>query len=59
MPTDIRGKEFVVGQQVARPADFSTMVLCTVTRVENGKVYLDNSKGAMKFPNRLAILGVV
>ncbi len=57
--TDIRGKEFKVGQTIARPSDFFTMTLCIVTKVEDGKVYLDNSPQAMKHPTRLAILGIV
>ena len=29
--------------------------ICTVTRIENGKLYLDDSKQPMKFPERLII----
>jgi hypothetical protein len=29
--------------------------LCKVTRIDNGKLYLDNSKQAMRYPERLLI----
>jgi hypothetical protein len=29
---------------------------CEVTRIENGKLYLDNSKQPMKYPERLLIV---
>lgn len=58
---DVRGLEFAVGQLVARPIVMNAggsvcISLCRVTRIENEKLYLDDSKQAMKFPGRLAIL---
>jgi hypothetical protein len=60
---DVRGKEFAVGQEVARPkaAGFTGsvyIVVCKVTAVKNGRVYLDDSRQPMKYPETLAILGV-
>lgn len=61
MTRDARGLEFKVGQQVARAAKFYRMdglyvQICEVTRVKDGKVYLDNSVRPMTFPERLAII---
>ena len=56
---DMKGYAFNVGCTVARAVMYgkSPMIdLCTVTRIENGKVYLDESKQAMKFPERLLIV---
>lgn len=30
--------------------------ICTVTRIDNGKCYLDNSKVAINYPRRLLIV---
>lgn len=62
MPKDVQGKEFVVGQKVARAAKHFTMdglyvKVCEVTRIEDNKVYLDGSNRALNFPNRVAIIG--
>jgi hypothetical protein len=56
---DMKGYAFNVGCTVARAVMYgkSPMIdLCTVTRIENGKVYLDESKQPMKFPERLLIV---
>lgn len=53
------GFSFTLGCTVARPVLFGKspiIEICTVTRIENGKLYLDNSKVAMKIPNRLLII---
>lgn len=56
---DLMGFSFTLGCTVARPVLFGKspiIEICTVTRIENGKLYLDNSKVAMKIPNRLLII---
>ena len=62
MAVDVQGKSFEVGQKVAKAAKYFQMdglhiVVCTVTRLDGNKVYLDDSKRPMTFPDRLAILG--
>ena len=60
---DGRGKAFAQGQQVARAAkvlrvDGLRCVVATVTKVNEGRVYLDESKQPLRFPERVLILGV-
>jgi hypothetical protein len=64
MAKDVRGKEFEVGQKVARAVSLyqggsAAVVVAIVTHVDPwpGGIYLDNSKRPMKFPERLAIIG--
>ena len=57
---DVRGRELTIGQTVVRPIatnSGSWLEVCKVTKVVGTKVYLDNSKMPMKFPDRLAVLG--
>lgn len=57
--TDILGKAFVVGDKVVKAYQSGRAVnisVTEVTRIENGKVYLDNSKVAINFPGRLLIV---
>ena len=61
MPKDVRGKEFVVGQTVAKAAkmlrvDGLYVAIAQVTRIDGEKVYLDNSKQPLRFPDRVAII---
>lgn len=61
MITDVRGRQFVVGQRVARAAklyqtDGLGVIICEVTKIDGEKLYLDYSKQPIKFPDRLAIL---
>lgn len=56
---DMKGFAFNEGCKVARAVMYgkSPMIdICEVTRIENGKLYLDNSKQAMRFPERLLIV---
>lgn len=56
---DMKGFAFNVGCVVARAVLWgkSPMIeLCTVTRMDNGRLYLDDSKQPMKFPDRLLIV---
>jgi hypothetical protein len=57
--TDLRGFTFTLGCTVARPVLFGNspqIELCKVTRIDSGKLYLDDSKVAIKFPRRLLII---
>jgi hypothetical protein len=56
---DLMGFSFQVGCKVARAVMWGQspkIDICEVTRIEDGKLYLDNSKQAIKFPNRLLII---
>jgi hypothetical protein len=56
---DMKGFAFNEGCKVARAVLWSKspmLDICTVTKIKDGKVYLDNSKQAMKFPERLLII---
>ena len=60
-PVDVQGKTFEVGQKVARGYSVgrggsAAVQIVTVTSIRDGKVYLDNSPQAIKFPERLAII---
>lgn len=57
------GKAFAEGQRVARAAkvfqtDGLRCVVAVVTKVNDGKIYLDESKQPLRFPERVLILGV-
>jgi hypothetical protein len=58
---DIRGLPFRKGDDVVKAASYSAVYwmleLKKVSRVENGRVYLEGSAQPLKFPERLAILG--
>jgi hypothetical protein len=45
-----------VARAVSRGRSSVDLDICTVTRIENGKIYLDDSKAAIKFPSRLLII---
>lgn len=56
---DMLGREFVVGDKVVKAATSGravNLLIGTVTRIENGKMYLDNSKVPINFPGRLLIV---
>jgi hypothetical protein len=56
---DLMGFSFTLGCTVARPVLLGKspiIEICTVTRIEGNKLYLDNSKAAMKIPSRLLII---
>lgn len=51
--------EFAVGQQVLRAVTYGRTAYLyhqTVTRIENGRLYLDDSKVAINYPERIWIL---
>lgn len=56
---DLLGFSFTLGCTVARPVLLGkspVIELCKVTRIDGNKLYLDNSKVAMKIPSRLLII---
>ncbi len=56
---DIQGFTFTVGCKVARAVIWGNsprLEICTVTRIDDGKLYLDNSKQAIRALDRLVII---
>jgi hypothetical protein len=56
---DMKGFAFNEGCKVARAVLWgkSPMLdICTVTKIKDDKIYLDDSKQAMRFPERLLII---
>lgn len=56
---DIQGFTFTVGCRVARAVIWGNsprLEICTVTRIADGKLYLDNSKQAIRALDRLVII---
>jgi hypothetical protein len=58
---DMLGREIKVGAKLAKGysgghADLHLIKIITVTRVENGKVYCDDSKQPLRFPPRTLIV---
>lgn len=61
MATDMRGKEFKVGDTVAKGITLNQsgsagIELCKVTIADGDRIHLDGSNRAMKYPNRLLIV---
>jgi hypothetical protein len=58
-PNDMRDIAFVVGDRFVKSVQSgrsSSIQICTVTRVEDGKVYADNSPRAINYPGRCLIV---
>jgi hypothetical protein len=53
---DMKDNSFHVGCKIVRAVGDGMLSICTVTRIEDGKVYLDNSKIAIRYPKRLLII---
>lgn len=56
---DMNDTKFVLGDRVARATKSGQAVnikVSTVTRIDNDKLYLDESKVAVRFPGRLLIV---
>lgn len=56
---DMKGFAFHEGCKVARAVLWGKspkLDICTVTKIKDGKLYLDDSKQAMRFPERLLII---
>jgi hypothetical protein len=58
-PLDMKGFAFNVGCKVARAVmsgQSPRLDICEVTRIKDGKIYLNNSRQAITFPDRLLII---
>lgn len=58
-PKDMKGFAFNVGCKVIRAiisGQSPKLVECEVTRIDNEKIYLDNSKIPIRYPKRLLII---
>lgn len=56
---DVQGFTFTVGCRVARAVIWGNsprLEICTVTKIDGGKLYLDNSKQAIRALDRLVII---
>lgn len=54
---DKLGRSINLNDKVVRASAYGGNIeICTVTRVEDGKCYLDNSKVAINFPRRLLVV---
>ena len=56
---DMKGFAFTEGCKVARAVMWGQsprLDICTVTKIQDGKLYLDDSKQAVRFPERLLII---
>lgn len=56
---DMKGFAFNEGCKVARAVMWGKspkLDICTVTKIKDGKLYLDDSKQAIRFPERLLIV---
>jgi hypothetical protein len=56
---DMKGFAFTEGCKVARAVLWGKspkLDICEVTKITGDKLYLDNSKQAMRFPERLLII---
>jgi hypothetical protein len=53
---DMKGFTFHVGCKIVRAVGDGMLSICTVTRIDDGKIYLDNSKIAIRYPKRLLII---
>ena len=53
---DMQGTAFHVGCKVARALDQGVLVIQTVTRIQDGKLFLDASKQYIRYPTALLIV---
>lgn len=53
---DMQGTAFHEGCKVARVIDVGYIQICVVTKIAEGQLYLDNSKRAIQYPDRLLII---
>jgi hypothetical protein len=53
---DKLGVSFHVGCKIVRAVGDGQLDICTVTKIANGKMYLDDSKVAIRYPHRLLII---
>lgn len=56
---DMKGYAFNIGCKVARATLWGKspiITICEVTDIKDGRIYLDNSKQPIRFPERLLII---
>lgn len=53
---DKQGFSFHVGCKIVRAISDGCLQICTVTKIEDGKLYLDDSKIPIRYPKRLLII---
>lgn len=53
---DKRGDCFHEGCVVVRGTGEGRLQICKVTKIEDGKIYLDDSKVPIRYPKRLVII---
>lgn len=61
-PTDMLGRLFALGDKYVKACTSGRAVnleICTVTRIENGKIYGNGSKVGINFPGRCLIVNEV
>lgn len=61
-PEDMLGRPFTLGDSYVKACTSGRAVnleLCTITRVEDGKIYGAGSKVAIRFPSRCLIVNEV
>lgn len=59
---DMRGIAYKVGYKVAKADSYgssATIRVSEVTKIENGKMYLDDAKVAINYPGRMLIINKV
>lgn len=53
---DMLGFAFHEGCKIVRAVADGRLDICTVTKIADGKMYLDDSKIAIRYPKRLLII---
>lgn len=53
---DMKGFNFHVGCKVVRAVGDGALQICTVTKIDADKLYLDNRKISIRYPTRLLII---
>jgi hypothetical protein len=53
---DFQGNSFHVGCKIVRAVGDGILAISVVTKIENGKLYLNDSKIAIRYPSRLLII---
>lgn len=53
---DMRGNFYHEGCEVVRSISDGHLQICKVTKIEDGKLYLNNSKIPIRYPRRMVII---
>lgn len=53
---DMKGFTFHEGCKIVRAVGDGALSICTVTSIKDGKIYLDDSTIAIRYPKRLLII---